>query len=64
MCAWTLKCLITAVGDEVTKLIGLSEDYSLVPMETMSQTHSNGPISQSPPSDEEGAGHLTSEEEL
>lgn len=51
------------MGEEVHKLIGMSEDYSLVPMETM--PNSNGPVDgHSPASDGQETGHITSEEEL
>lgn len=41
-------------------------NFSLVPMETAAlQQHSNGPMgSYSPPSDGEGIGQITSDEEL
>lgn len=51
-----------AVGEEVNKLIGISEDYSLVPMETL--PNSNGPVGGNSPSEEVGEGHVSSEEEL
>ena len=50
------------MGEEVNKLIGISEDYSLVPMETM--PNSNGPVDGNSPPEEEGEGHISSEEEL
>ena len=59
----------TAVGEEVTKLMGMGmseEGYSMVAMDTMpAGQESNGPTGgYSPPSDGEGVGQITSDEEL
>lgn len=59
----------SAVGEEGAKLISMpDETFSLVSMDTTSlghHMHSNGPIGgYSPPSDGEGIGQVTSDEEL
>lgn len=60
---------LVAVGEEVTKLIGMSEEggYSLIPMDTVPKSAAlgNGPIGEySPPSVGEGVGQITSDDEL
>lgn len=59
--------VVSAVGEEGAKLITMpDETFSLVSMDTTSLGHhSNGPIGgYSPPSDGEGIGQVTSDEEL
>lgn len=58
-------CALAAVGEEVSKMVSEDGTFSLVAMDTSMAQHSNGPVGgYSPPSDGEGVGQMTSDEEL
>lgn len=64
-CTPHCECMLcSAVGEETGKLMGDEGSFSLLPMDTAVLTQHNGPVGgYSPPSDGEGMGQMTSDEE-